>query len=280
MGIGLGLGIGLGSMALGGLSNLFGESDEERNERLRKEAEGQYGRTDVNNLALQGQAARGDRFLNAANQAQGRNVVGQLYSPQQSSFRGDQQALIQQLRAQAQGQGPSLAAEQARQQNQRAVANQFAMMRSGQGGAAAKRAAMQNAALQQGSLAGQSAMARTQEQLGAMSQLGNVLSGARGQDNTFQNMLLGRSQAQGQLNLQQQGQNDAQQRAMLQQEMMNAVYGQQAAAQQEKLRNQLIQQYMGQGQPQGPSFGDQLMGFGSVVGPMLMQQGSGTPKGA
>lgn len=276
---------GLGGGLLGGLFG-GGESEEDRRKRIQQELEAQYGAANLNNVAYQGGADRGQRFLNAANQAQGRNVVGQLYDPTQSGFRADQQALVGQLQRQALGQGPSVAAQQAKLQNQQAVANQFAMMRSGQGGAAAKRAAMQNASMQQGSLAGQSALARTQEQLGAISQLGNVLSGARGQDNTYQNMLLGRSQAQAGLNLQQQGQNDAQQRAMLQQEMQNALYGQQAGLQQEQFRQQLMQNYLNRGQSNQPSMGDQLLGMGSTMLPIGLQmlqnrnKGGGTPEGA
>ena len=91
---------------------------------------------------------------------------GQQYSYMGANpYASQQNALIQQLMAQAQGRGPSLAAQQYAAANQDAMANQVAMSR-GRGGGAMYAAQNQLGQLGQGLAAG-SAMARTREQLGA-----------------------------------------------------------------------------------------------------------------
>jgi hypothetical protein len=101
----------------------------------------------------------------------------------ESPFRNDQSALVDMLRRQAGGQD-SMAALQARQANNRAVAQQQALAasaRPGMGAMAARNAAMGMSRLQSG-LANQEAQARLAERLGATQALGSVLQGARGQD--------------------------------------------------------------------------------------------------
>ncbi len=105
-----------------------------------------------------------------------------------------QQALLDTLGAQAAGQGPSMANTAARQASERAVANQQALLASGRGNqAGAARAAAQQAGAAQGSIAGNAAQARVQEQLGAQGALANALNAYRGQN---QQVNLANQQAQ------------------------------------------------------------------------------------
>lgn len=175
---------------------------------------------DVNeaNFGLPGAQDRSQRLLGLAQGAGGR------LAPQAgvSGFRGDQRDLVSLLRAQATGQGPSLAREQAAQAADRGLRGQQALAAGARGGsqaAAARQASQQGSAIT-GQIAGNSAMARAQEILGARQQLGNVLQGARGQD-------LQRNLANMQAQLEQTGLNDAQIRALLEQEMRNAALQQQ-----------------------------------------------------
>jgi hypothetical protein len=100
-----------------------------------------------------------------------------------SGFRNMQADYLRQVRALAQGSGPSLATEMLRGQNQAIALNQNAMAAGARGnGALAARNAMNNAAGQMGTAAGQASMARAQEQLGALQQWGYGTYGARNQD--------------------------------------------------------------------------------------------------
>lgn len=96
-------------------------------------------------------------------------------------YQGGWDALIGQLRQQASGQGPSLAAQQYQQANQTAMANQLAMARAGRSPGAAYNASNNMNALNQGLSAGV-AQARTQEQLGSQQALAGALSGAGNAD--------------------------------------------------------------------------------------------------
>lgn len=99
-----------------------------------------------------------------------------------SSFRGNQTDLVSRLEALSKGQGPSLAAQQFQQSQDRNMAGQQSMAQSGRGGPLAAL----NAANNMGQLGAQgaqgSAMARIQEQQMALNQLGLTLHGARGAD--------------------------------------------------------------------------------------------------
>lgn len=102
----------------------------------------------------------------------------------QGQFRNQQQQLANQLAAQAQGQGPSLAAGQLQQATNRNIAQGMAMAASQRGATAGqglRQMAQQTAAANQ-QAAGQSAQLRMQEQMSAQQQLANVAGAARDQD--------------------------------------------------------------------------------------------------
>lgn len=102
---------------------------------------------------------------------------------EQSAFRSNQRDLVGRLEALSRGEGPSLAQEQLRAATDRASNQQYAMAAGARGNPAL---AARNAANQAGSLqsqaAGQAAMARAAEQLGALQQLGGVTGQARMMD--------------------------------------------------------------------------------------------------
>ncbi len=101
-----------------------------------------------------------------------------------SSFRGDQGALVRMLQQQASGQGPSLAALQTREALDRGLAQQrsfAAGARPGNSAAAARMAAQNMSQLNQGA-ASQEQQGRLAEALAAQQALGGVLQGARAQD--------------------------------------------------------------------------------------------------
>lgn len=112
----------------------------------------------------------------------------QQYNPNALSAQND---LIRQLSAQAQGQGPSVAANQFRQAQEANVAAVMAQLASQRGGpsALAQRSAMQTGADIQAQTARDAATARLQEQLAAQGLLGQTTAAAtqagiqqRGQD--------------------------------------------------------------------------------------------------
>src|SRR5574338_40006 len=105
-----------------------------------------------------------------------------------SGFRQNQSALISRLEAMANGQGPSLARQQFEQATDRNMRGQQAMAASGRGGPLAQLTAANNMAQLGANAAQGSALARTNEQMQAISQLGGVIGQCRSQDegvNTF-----------------------------------------------------------------------------------------------
>lgn len=195
------------------------------------------------NAEQQAQFAR-QREEDRAFQQQIRGRAGQIVAPQvqagnlrqasvnvPSDFRQQQLSLAQQLSAQAQGQGPSLAQGQLRAASDRALSQQLALAaqaRTPAQGALARRLAARQAGEQQQALAGQSAQLRLQEQLQAQQALAGVAGQARGQDVQTAGL---ETQAQ-QFNIQQQLQRD--------------LANQQAALQAEQLRNQALATAAGQ----------------------------------
>lgn len=174
---------------------------------------------------LQGGAQRSQDLRGQAGQAMLRG----------SDFRGGQQQLLQQLQAQARGQGPSLAALQAQQAGNQGLMAQRAMAASaapGQQGLAQRMAAQQGANIT-GSIAGQSAMGRAQEQLGALGQLGGALQNFRQQDI-------------GQMSVNDQARNE-----LLRQELQNAQLMQQGGIAQQQSRDQQLATLLGQQPQQG-----------------------------
>lgn len=123
--------------------------------------------------------------------------AAQIATGPQDQFRNQQMALANQLAAQAQGQGPSLAQAQLRQATDRNIAQQAALIGSQRGlnpNQAARQAAIQGAAANQ-QAAGQSAQLRLQEQQAAQQALAGIAGAGREQD-------LGLAQNQASLNQQ------------------------------------------------------------------------------
>lgn len=162
-----------------------------------------------------------------AGAAPGSQFVGQ---EQNDQTRGMQMALIQQLQDQAAGKGPSLAQMQLQKGSEQNMSNAMALGASQRGAGAAgmlKGIQGQQAGIAQG-MAGDAAMLRLNEQMGARSQLGQQLGAVRGADAGFAGM-----------NMQNQQFNTGQQNqmAMNRNQFMdaNAARQQQAAIEQAKL---------------------------------------------
>lgn len=99
-----------------------------------------------------------------------------------SGFRTNQSDLISRLEAMANGQGPSLAKQQFEQATDRNVRSQQALAASGRGGPLAQLTAANNTAMLGANAAQGSALARTNEQMQAIGQLGGVIAQGRGAD--------------------------------------------------------------------------------------------------
>lgn len=134
--------------------------------------------------------------------------AAQIATGPQDQTRNNQNALVGQLQAQANGTGPSLAAGVLRQGTDRNLAGLAAAAASGQPGGsnpalAARQLATQNVVANQ-TLGQQVAQQRMQEQINAQNQLGGVLSNQRSQDIGLATGQAGLNQqtglAQGQLN--------------------------------------------------------------------------------
>lgn len=127
-----------------------------------------------------------------------------LDQTQSNQWRGQQMTLAQQLADQANGVGPSIAQDQLRRATDRNLAQAMALGQSMQGASAG--GALRGIQNQQAGIAQQSAMdsglLRSQEQMAARQQLGQLLSGARQQD-------IGIAGADQQSLLQQQAMNDS-----------------------------------------------------------------------
>jgi hypothetical protein len=124
---------------------------------------------------------------------------------QADQARGQQQTLANALQARALGQGgPSVAELQQRRGLDAAIAAQRAQAASARGispGMAA-RLASQGISQAQSQVAGDAAMLRANEQMAAQGQLGNVLSGMRGQDTQSAQFQSGQQQQTNLANLQ------------------------------------------------------------------------------
>lgn len=99
-----------------------------------------------------------------------------------SGFRQNQTGLVNRLEAMANGQGPSLARQQFEQATDRNMRGQQAMAASGRGGPLAQLTAANNMAQLGANAAQGSALARTNEQMQAIGQLGGVIAQGRGAD--------------------------------------------------------------------------------------------------
>lgn len=192
------------------------------------------------------------RLLMALAQEQaGRRAPGMgLSQAGLSGFRDNQRNLISGLEAMAAGRGPSAATAMLQQQAQAGAANQQAMAAGARGNPAlAARNAMNNTAALQGQAAGQAAVARAQEQLGAYSQLGGAIGTGRQQDEQLGMFNAGQAndmeRARALAQLQFWAQND-----MGRLNALNSAFGNAGAMAQQ------------------PSIGDYLMAFGGSLGQM------------
>lgn len=146
----------IGGGALGLLSGFFGENknDSQRRKML---------------MDLYGQSMNAPQAGPAAQSAY-------------SGFRQNQSNLISRLEAMANGQGPSLARQQFEQATDRNMRGQQAMAASGRGGPLAQLTAANNMATLGANAAQGSALARTNEQMQAIGQLGGVINQGRQSD--------------------------------------------------------------------------------------------------
>lgn len=192
----------LGGNIKGGVTDIFNGLDRRKNSTAPE--------VNADNFQLPGFGSRGRSLLQQADYAAGRGAP----SIGESAFRGNQQGLVNLLQQQAMGQGPSAAGLQLKDALGRNVSAQQALLATG-GGPAAARSASQQAGALGGSLAGQAAQARVQEQLGAQGLLSQTLQGARGQD-------LQRTMAQSDAELRSRGLNDQQIARLRQMELDNA----------------------------------------------------------
>lgn len=216
---------------------------------------------DPNAASIRGYEDRRRQFFRAAEGAQDRQGpsmtgprLGQaslfggaaLDGSQQAQFRQQQTGLANQLEAQANGQGPSLAQDQLRrglEQSLLSAVSAGASMR-GPGAGGAIRAIQQNQAGMAQQAAGDSAALRMQEQLQAQNQLGQLLAGARGQDIGFASEGAALAQQTGLANA------GAQNQFALQQGQLDQQTGQanlQATLQQRMLNDQLTRSYLEMG---------------------------------
>ena len=175
-------------------------------------------------------------------------------SQQLAGVTGQQQAFANQLQQQSQGQGPSLAAQQMKQMQDRNIQQSMAMAASQRGvnPMMANRNAMMLNANNAQNIAGQTAQARIQEQLNAQNMYGQQLgtmqsAGLQNQQNLFGQALQGAQLAQqggiAQAGLQQQTAL-ANQQAQMGQQQFGANYQAQMLQQQSALAEQERQAQM------------------------------------
>lgn len=115
-----------------------------------------------------------------------------------SGFRQNQTGLVNRLEAMANGQGPSLARQMFEQATDRNMRAQQSMAASGRGGPLAQLTAANNMAMLGANAAQGGAIARTNEQMQAIGQLGGVIAQGRGADENT-NIFNAQSQNQFQL---------------------------------------------------------------------------------
>lgn len=183
-GVGTAIGAGVGGIA-GGLLGLFGGGKDDEQKRLLEEYRKQV-------------------MMRQAPEIAAPSVAG-TSSAATSDFRGNQQALIDRLEAQANGTAPSIVDAQLRQATDRNTALQQSMAQSGRGNATLANIVAANNSNNYGQQAAQTAVAgRLQEQQQANAQLSGTLQGARGQDEGLSVFNAGQTNQSNQFNAQQQ----------------------------------------------------------------------------
>lgn len=193
----------------------------------------------VENDALAGNKARVNALADAAGARGDATMQGATVGPgatiatgPQDQQRARQNALLDQLMAASNGQGPSAAQQQLKMGADRNMANALAMAAASGTPGAARQAAFQRASITQDA-AGQSAMLRAQEINDARGLLGQVAQGARAQDIGL---------ASDQANLNQQAQ--LTQAGLTQDTAKTNLL---AGIEQQKQRDALVQSYVAQG---------------------------------
>jgi hypothetical protein len=193
----------------------------------------------------------------------GKRQAPQLGSAQNSAysgFRQNQTGLVNRLEAMANGQGPSLARQMFEQATDRNMRAQQSMAASGRGGPMAQLTAANNMGMLGAQAAQGGAIARTNEQMQAIGQLGNVIGQGRAADE-------GTNQFNANQNNQFQIQN------------LNARL--QAMGMNDQMRMSILQQLgsQNQAQAQRPGLGDQIMAGGAGMYAAKMSQKAGMPGG-
>lgn len=222
--------IGGGLGLLGGFGN--GESENEKKQReMLMQMYGQVGQGPVQQAGPAGQSAY-------------------------SGFRQNQTGLVKRLEAMANGQGPSLARQMFEQATDRNMRAQQSMAASGRGGPLAQLTAANNMAQLGANAAQGGAIARTNEQMQAIGQLGTAIGQGRAGDEAT-NMFNTGQQNQFQL---------ANLNARLQQMGMD-----------NQTRLQILSQLGGQNQAQAsrPGLGDQILAGGAGMYSMGAAQSAG-----
>ncbi len=216
------IGAGVGALA-GGAIGLFSGSGESENEQMQRK------------MMMDYYAQIGQR---------GMDQTGPAGQSAYSGFRQNQTGLVNRLEAMANGQGPSLAKQQFEQATDRNMRGQQAMAASGRGGPLSQLTAANNMGMLGANAAQGSALARTNEQMQAIGQLGGVINQGRGADeqtNMFNTNQSNQFQLQNlDARLRQMGMND-------------------------QARLQILSQLGGQNQAQAqrPGMGDQLLAGGA-----------------
>lgn len=188
----------------------------------------------------------------------------------QGQFRGQQGALANMLMQQAQGRGPGqqLVRMQAQNMADRAVAQAAGGARNAnpQMAALAGRNAAMAGANAQSQVGGQAAQAGLQAQLGATSQLGDVLGTGRQQDQALSMFNAGQQQNSSQFNtdarMRQMGMNDARQLELLRQRLATSQMQQQG-----QMGYQNARVGLAGAQAQVPSFFDKALGGAAAIAP-------------
>lgn len=132
---------------------------------------------DVGNFLFGGGADAHLPYFEEDRNRLGQQLDGRSQFVGEDPYAGDYRALIDQLRAQSEGRGPSLAEQQYRRASGDNMAQQAALARGGRSLGAGRQAAQNMGSISQG-LASGVAEARTREQLGAQQALNSVIGGA------------------------------------------------------------------------------------------------------
>ncbi len=173
-----------------------------------------------------------------------------------SGYRTNQTGLVNRLEAMANGQGPSLARQQFEQATDRNMRAQQAMAASGRGGPLSQLTAANNMGMLGANAAQGSALARTNEQMQAIGQLGGVIAQGRAGDEQTNMFNAGQTNNHALANL----------RARLDQMGLDAQTKMQILAQLGGQNDRVAQQAM------QPGLGDQMLAGGAGMFSMAASQ--------